>query len=183
LKEKAIEWLSSSFEKGDDPLDPFLQAQIELIETLVAMEVIDSKKIILSGLSRGGLIACLVAAKLPICRRVLAYAPLTKLSQAKEFHKMQYDPRVMQYDLSNYVSLLGSKKLRFYIGNHDRRVHTSYAFELISSCASYAFEHRLKRSSHELIIGNSIGYEGHGTAEATFKEGALWMFEELFYHE
>lgn len=90
---------------------------------------------------------------------------------------------MVQYDLCNYISLLANKKIRFYIGNHDLRVHTHLAFELITSLASYAHEHRIKQGSYELIIENSIGYQGHGTAEKTFKEGALWMFEELFYYE
>lgn len=88
-KEKAIEWLSHRFQQGVDPLAPFLESQAELIETLIAMEVIDKNKIILSGLSRGGLIACLLAAKLPLCRHVLGYAPLTKLSFAKEFENLK----------------------------------------------------------------------------------------------
>lgn len=182
-KEKAIEWLAHLFAQQQDPLAPFLQSQVDLINSLVAMEVINPHKIVLSGLSRGGLIACLLAARLPFCRHVLGYAPLTKLSLAKEFHLLHQDPLVTQYDLINHLNLLAHKKIRFYIGNHDLRVHTPLAFELITQLASYAHEHRLKRSSFELLIGNSIGYQGHGTAEATFKEGALWMFEELFYHE
>lgn len=182
-KEKAIEWLSDSFQQGIDPLAPFLDSQVELIQTLIAMEIIEKTKIILSGLSRGGLIACHVAARLDVCKHILGFAPLTKLSAAKECEKIKKDPLVLHYDLCNHIPSLTTKKIRFYIGNNDQRVSTHHSFELITSLSHYAHEHRIKHGSFELIIGNSIGYQGHGTSEKTFKEGALWMFEELFYHE
>lgn len=182
-KEKALEYWAHEFSQGNDPLGPFIQSQVELIDTLVAMELVQKNKIILSGLSRGGLVACLVAAKQPLCHHVLGFAPLTKLSYAKEFHALSNHPAVTKYHVNQHISALAPKKIRFYIGNHDTRVNTGYTFEVISALAEYAHAHRLKTCSHELHISNSIGYQGHGTSEKTFKEGALWMFEELFYHE
>lgn len=182
-KEKALESWADSFANHQDPLAPFLQSQEALIEELLSRELLVKNKIILAGLSRGGLMSCLLAARSHFCRKVLAFAPLTKLSHAKEFLHLKKTPEILQYDLENHLPALAHKKIRFYIGNHDLRVHTDLAVNLICSLAKFAHDQRIRHGSFELMMGNSLGYLGHGTAEKTFKEGALWMFEELFYHE
>ncbi|MCB1081898.1 MAG: alpha/beta hydrolase, partial [Chlamydiia bacterium] len=67
------------------------------------------------------------------------------------------------------------KKVRFYIGNHDMRVGTDHAFSFIQNLAKEAHTHRIRTSPIELIIGPSIGYQGHGTAPQTFQSGAEWV--------
>ena len=123
----------------------------------------------------------MLAVRSPFCNRILGFAPLTTLEFAQEFQGLAIEPLTQNYRLKNHLIALAHKKIRFYIGNHDTRVKTESAFDLITSIASYAHAHRIK-GSYELFITNSIGYMGHGTSDETFREGAHWAFEELFYH-
>lgn len=180
-KENAIEWWASQFKMGIDPLDGFIEALCSSIEELYEKEILIKGKIVAGGLSRGALVAGLLSAKQNLVSSMIGFAPLTTLEYAKEFSSLQAEPIINQYTLKRFTPQLSERKIRFYIGNHDTRVKTESAFELIKEIASYAHSHRIK-GSHEIFITNSIGYMGHGTSDETFKDGSLWVFEELFYH-
>ena len=113
-----------------------------------------------------------MAALCPELSFILGFAPLTRLSYAKEF---QNGPDVSHFDLEKLVSKLYNRKIRFYIGNLDTRVGTQHTFKLVSRLAEEAKNHRIRSAPIELIVGPSIGYQGHGTGPHVFQAGVDWI--------
>lgn len=85
----------------------------------------------------------------------------------------------LDFKLKSLIPHLIGKKLRFYIGNHDTRVGTANCFQFIEALAEASFQNRISSSDVELIIGPSIGHQGHGTSKEIFTKGADWMAEKL----
>ena len=160
-KTKAIAYWAEELSAGRDPLTPFFDTTAKAIESLLP----SCSSIALAGLSRGAFIACHIATRLPI-ETILGFAPLTRLSFAKEFDLEHLD--------------LTEKTIRFYIGNRDLRVGTDNAFSLITSLANRAYDKRIRTSPFELIITPSIGFQGHGTSKEIFHAGAEWVKGRLF---
>lgn len=178
-KEKAIETWAQQVRDGIDPLSPFITKICYVLDQLMNKNILIKGKIILAGLSRGGYIATLVAARHSLCNVVLGFAPITELKAAREFQELQDHPLLESLSLQSHLESLIHKKIRYYIGNRDTRVGTKHAFELISALATLSHEKRGKQGSFELIIGNSIGFMGHGTSSEVFKEGSQWIQKEL----
>lgn len=165
--------------QGHNFVSPFV-AQVELaVNELVQREVIDSEKLGVAGLSRGGFIAAHVAAQIPLFRSILGFAPLTKLSYAKEFEQLQEQPLANSLNLDLLIPSLIGHPVRFYIGNRDTRVGTAHCFQFIESLADASFQARIRPPQVELIISPSIGLHGHGTSPPIFIEGAKWMLTQL----
>ena len=137
------------------------------------------EKIGLMGLSRGGLIASLVAEKFPEVRGIVGFAPMTALSAAKEFKDLSDDPRVQAFNLENHIPSLCEQKIRFYIGNRDLRVGTDRCFRLVQLLTEQAFQNGFRSPPIEMIISPSIGHLGHGTAKEAFHDGALWLGKQM----
>ena len=106
---------------------------------------------------------------------ILGFAPLTRLTHNKEFVGEEAESLA----LVHLHSKLFDRKIRFFIGNHDTRVGTHNAFEFIEALAQEAHRSRIRSSPIELIVGPSIGYQGHGTSPEIFKAGAEWIKQEL----
>ncbi len=172
LKENAINYWADNLRQNIDLISPFITQVCETIDYLLEKNVIIQNKIALAGLSRGAYIATLVGAKHPLCRYILGFAPLTELNHLKEFHSLKDNSLL---NLMYYLDPLSSKTLRYYIGTRDTRVGTHHAFHLITSLANYAYDHRHREGSFELILGNSIGLMGHGTSSDVFKNGIDWI--------
>ncbi len=164
---------------GKDPLGQFLDAAQTAVEYAIAQKLADPKRIAVAGLSRGGLVATLLAAHMESIRTVLGYAPLVRLSLAKEFHSLADHPIVSTYDISRHAQALASKNLRYYIGNADERVSTRACFESIEQIVQAAQEARIRSPQTELILSPSVGHMGHGTPPEIFKRGALWIQDHL----
>jgi len=114
--------------KGRDIISEFSNHALEVMEQLIAKNVIEKGKLAVAGLSRGGFLACHVAAKTPLISTILGFAPLTRLDYAKEFKGMD----VSTFNLSHLVEPLSDRTIRFYIGNRDMRVGTAHCFHFIS---------------------------------------------------
>ncbi|MCK4934598.1 MAG: alpha/beta hydrolase, partial [Simkaniaceae bacterium] len=110
---------------------------------------------------------------------ILGFAPLTKLSNANEFAEIKTRPHIRSLDLDMQIEALANRSIRFYIGNRDRRVGTTHCFDLVKTLAEEAYKKRISSSPIELIVGPSIGYQGHGTSDETFSDGALWIKNKL----
>lgn len=167
---EAIAVWEQEFSEGQDPLAPFLDKALFAINALFDKGLIFKEKLGLMGLSRGGLIACLLATKLPEVRAIVGFAPMTQFSAAK------------QYNLENYIDALCEQKIRFYISNRDTRVGTDKCFNLVQSLAEGAFQKGVRSPQIEMIISPPIGHMGHGTSKETFHEGALWLGKQLGVH-
>lgn len=169
--EEAINYVAAEFEKGIDPLHPFLEAAYANICYLVEEQWIDPAKMAVSGLSRGGFFGSHLALKDARIQTIIAFAPITNLSFLI--------PNGKPYDLTESIDAFTEKTLRFYIGNRDQRVSTDACFHFIRNVADRAFEKGIRSPKAELIISASVGHMGHGTAPATFLNGANWL-KELF---
>jgi predicted esterase len=176
---KAIGAWADAFNKGDDPLTPFIEKIVSSIDELLKQNLLIEKQIGVIGLSRGGLIACHVAAKLPFIRYILGFAPLTHLSFSIEFAHLKDDPQVQAFAIENLKDQLYDRHIRFYIGNRDLRVETSLCFESIKLLVETAFHHKIRSPQIELMISPSIGHLGHGTPKETFEQGADWIASKL----
>lgn len=177
--EDAIRVWAEEMANGQDPLGRFLDDAEKAVEYAVRQKLADPKRIAVAGLSRGGLLGSLLAARRPEIQTVLGFAPLVKLNIAKEFHAMAHHPTALSYDISREAHRLGSKNLRFYIGNADTRVGTRACFECIEELVAAANEQQIRSPQIELILTPSIGRMGHGTPPEVFKRGVQWIVETL----
>lgn len=164
-KENAIHFVAEAFEKGENLFEPFFESCLENIQHLIDNNWIDSTKLAVAGLSRGGYFASLLSIRDPRIQTIIAFAPITNISFLI--------PKAIRYDLTNYD--FTNKNLRFYIGNRDQRVSTDLCFKFIRQVADQAFEKGDRSPQVELIITPSIGHMGHGTSPSTFLDGANWL--------
>lgn len=163
-------WASS----GPSLIEDFIDRTSKTIEWLIETEVIDASRSALCGLSRGGFIASHLAAKLKKIPILLAFAPITQITELEEFRqRSEFEPLNLENQIDPLCFL---KNIRFYIGNRDIRVGTEACFHFIRKMA----EKKIKNLSVELFITQSIGREGHGTSPETFKEGSLWLKNLIF---
>lgn len=183
-QEALTKW-AEQFSKGHNVISQIAECVAVAIADLVIKNIIHKERCAAAGLSRGALIAAHVAARCKDVRQILGFAPLTKVSFAKEFEEIQNDPVVRQTDMLNLTSHLLDRKLRFYIGNCDQRVGTRNCFDFIEKLSQEMFEARYRSPSVELIISPSIGFQGHGTGKHIFHQGAHWIAHELgvIHHE
>lgn len=175
----ALNVWAEEMRQGKDPLQTFLEEAQRAIEYTIHQKLADPKRIALAGLSRGGLLASLLSAKMNGIDTVLGFAPLVKLSLAQEFQSQQNDPLVSSYDLTRYTKELATKKIRFYIGNRDLRVSTKACFATLQEIVEKSFEQKIRSPQIELTMSPSIGHKGHGTSPEIFKQGALWLADHL----
>ncbi|WP_316356294.1 hypothetical protein [Candidatus Neptunichlamydia sp. REUL1] len=161
--EKAMNVWAKKVKEGEDLISPFIASVKRTVEKLKS----HLTRCAVAGLSRGAFIACHVAALCPEFTHILGYAPLTQLDYAPDLN------------LETLSSKLFNRKIRFYIGNHDIRVGTEHAFSFIHALANEANSNRIRNAPIEMIIGPSIGYQGHGTSPGVFQAGVDWLKKEL----
>lgn len=175
----AIKDWADEFDKGNNPITPFIEQVIFSIEILIKKRWILPEKIGLMGLSRGGLIASHVAIQFPDTRAVVGFAPMTELTYAGEFENIRETPAAQALNLENHLDLLCDKTIRFYIGNRDVLTGTEKCFQLVRNLAETAFHKGIRSPAIELVISPSIGHKGHGTAKKTFEAGADWLGRQI----
>jgi hypothetical protein len=164
--------------RSNDIVTKFID-QVEIaIHDLKRKDLLIPGKIGVAGLSRGAFIAAHAAARISDINPILGFAPLTKLTYAREFHDLQH-PSSLSLNLEHLIPQLIGRTLRFYIGNHDTRVGTEHCFDFIHNLANASFHKKIRSPKVELMIGPSIGHQGHGTAKEVFHNGAEWMASQL----
>ncbi|MBS0605630.1 MAG: alpha/beta hydrolase [Parachlamydiales bacterium] len=149
------------------------------VEGLIHQGILLPDRLGTMGLSRGAFIATHAAAQIPHFRWIVGFAPLTKLSAIKEFQEIPDLPLTNELDLENLVDKVWDRNIRFYIGNLDTRVGTRNCFDFVEKAAQKALEKKLRSPQIELIVGPSIGHQGHGTGKEVFHNGAQWIAERL----
>ncbi len=165
-KENAIKyWIKHMKE------DPFFLIKF-FDETARSMTELKNKVILpeqcaVAGLSRGAFAAMHIAARLPWIQTILGFAPMTKLT---DFSTL---------DIEHIAPKIANRNIRLYIGSRDTRVGTETCFNLIIKLSNEAHDQRIRNSSIDLIIGPSIGYQGHGTSRVIFKKGADWIRNQI----
>lgn len=178
-KTQAISYFASEMREGRDIIGPFLAVAQEAIEWLVSAGYVDSSRMAVAGLSRGGFIATHLAARVENLDTVLGFAPLTCIEYHPEFQDIKELPAVQALSMTHLIPRLTRKRLRYYIGNRDQRVSTDCCFSFIRQLTDYAFDEGVRTPQVEMIIGSSIGFQGHGTAPHVFYAGADWLDEQL----
>lgn len=172
----ALACWAKEIEKGNDLLGSFIEKAAEAVEYTISQKMADPQKLAVAGLSRGGLIASLLAAKQQQFSHILQFAPLTNLAKTKEFESLQSHPIVQSYQLAPLASLLANRQIRFYIGNQDTRTHTQECYEFAMELVKKS---SLRSPQIELFITPSIGHMGHGTSMEIFEQGALWLANSI----
>jgi len=165
--------------RGNNIIADFVQKVKTAVEMLGEQGVLIPERIAVAGLSRGAFIAAHAAAIIPQLKWMLGFAPLTQLAFAKEFHELRDAPTVKSLTLEHLAPDLIDRRIRFYIGNLDTRVSTRRCFDFVEKLAQTAFEAKIRSPEIELIIGPSIGRDGHGTSKEVFHDGAQWIAEQL----
>jgi esterase FrsA len=176
---QALQVWASALGQGDNLVGRFIDRVNRTVSALESRGALICGRLAVAGLSRGAFMATHVAAANPKFRQVLGFAPLTKLLFAKEFQHISHLPPVKSLSLEHQVGNLFDRNLRFYIGNLDTRVGTRHCFDFIEKLAQRAYNHTIRSPKVELIIGPSIGRDGHGTPKEIFEEGARWIARQL----
>jgi hypothetical protein len=176
---KALDVWASAFAQGQNPIGDFVAKVKLVIDALLQQGAPIPDKMGVAGLSRGAFVAAHAAAYIPQFRWILGFAPLTKLSPTKEFQEKSSHSFVESLDLVHLTGKLFDRHLRFYIGNLDTRVSTRSCFDFIEKLSETAFANQVRSPAVELIVGPSIGKDGHGTSKAVFHDGAQWIAENL----
>lgn len=177
-REALIRW-AEEIARGRNGIADFVDKVKATVQTLIEQNVLIPDRIGVAGLSRGAFIAAHAAASIPEFQWILGFAPLTDLSWHKEFEHMQHIPLVHALGLESTIPFIHNRSVRFYIGNLDALVSTRRCFDFIEKLAQAAQEKGIRSPDIELIIGPSIGREGHGTSKEVFHAGAQWIAEKL----
>lgn len=173
--QKWADWMAD----GSAWLEGFFQNTLFAIHWLIGGGFVIPTSLALGGLSRGGLIATHIAARLENVSVLLAFAPLTRLNELKEFSETGIES-ANAFDLETLSDkLLHVQHLRFYIGNNDTRVGTDACYRFIRTLAKNVHEKHVRHCQIELMITPSLGHKGHGTAPHIFVEGAQWIKQQL----
>lgn len=172
---EALRFWAEEIHHGRNVIQTFTHEIADYIHHLIQNRIVDPQKIGMMGLSRGAFIASHAAALLPEVSHILGFAPLTQLDIVKEFEGLDVD----RWDLTHLTEKLYDRSLRFYIGNRDKRVGTEHCYQFVSELAETAYQNRISSSPIELIMGPSIGHQGHGTAPHVFQQGASWLSQKL----
>jgi esterase FrsA len=170
---KALEVWAEEMGKGLDPLGDFLDRAERAVDYAFHESLIEEGRLSAAGLSRGGLVASFFAAREKRIKKLLGFAPVTRLGLAREFSEIKQNTNVQFYDTANLAQDLSDRKIRFYMGNRDMRVSTRACFECVEALVEAA--HKERNAQVELILTPSIGHMGHGTSMEIFKQGAEWI--------
>ncbi len=176
---EALHVWASEIASGRNAVIAFVEKVKTAVDELLRQGSLITDRLAVAGLSRGAFIAAHAAALIPEFQWILGFAPLTKLSFAKEFQNYSHDPAVDSLSLEHLALQLANRHVRFYIGNLDTRVGTRQCFDFIEKLSQTAFESGVRSPLIELIIGPSIGRDGHGTSREVFHAGAQWIAEKL----
>ncbi|ADI37784.1 alpha/beta hydrolase family protein [Waddlia chondrophila] len=170
---EAMGFWAEKIEQGVNPLSSFLEKCLENIHFLIQNGIVDSERMAVGGLSRGGFIALHLASRVPELSTVLGFAPLTTMATIQEFNKIHNHPITQSLEIEK--SLLVGKKVKFYIGNRDLRVGTDACYQFVRELTDLNYERQIRSPDVTLVINSSIGHKGHGTPPSTFQEGAEWI--------
>jgi hypothetical protein len=176
---QALHFWAKEIAQGNNIIAAFVDKIKLVIDTFLHQRALVQDRIAVAGLSRGAFIATHAAAAIAHFRWILGFAPLTDLSFAREFQDLHNSAIVHSLALKELMTSLISRPVRYYIGNLDTRVSTRHCFDFVEKLAQTAYHHQIRCPQVELIIGPSIGRDGHGTSKQVFHQGAQWIAEKL----
>lgn len=176
---EAVQLWSEDFKHKRDPLNAFLDSFEIALAFAIEQKFVDPSKMAVGGLSRGGFVAIHAAAREERLKFILGFAPITNLTQIREFAPLEEDPAIRSLNLTQISQKIIKQHLRIYISNHDTRVHTKACVEFALSVVESATNHQVRSPKVELILYPPVGHEGHGTPPEIFRAGADWIADCL----
>lgn len=183
-KFQAMKYWADKIKEGSYLIEELIDQIDETLSWLLAEGIVDPKAIATAGLSRGGLIAGLLAAKNTHIKTLVAFAPVVDLSFLEDFSDFKESSRLLERleELSLFAKiehLTHLHHMRFYIGMRDEKVNTDRCYHFIKEMTEKVHEKRAKQCHVELFLTPPLGYKGHGTAPHIFHEGATLIKREL----
>lgn len=180
----AMKYWAEQIKEGNYLIEEFLMQADEAIHWLIAEEIIDPLRIAVSGLSRGGLIAGLLASKNKNISTFVGFAPVVDLSVLEDFSDFRDNRRLWERLhpitlVSVIEQLTHLRHLRFYIATLDEKVNTDSCYHFIKEMSHKVHQKRAKHCYVELFLTPPLGYKGHGTAPHIFEEGAALIKRQL----
>lgn len=150
------------YAQGGDVVSPFLRRTIATLTYLVESGLISDGQLHVAGLSRGGLLAALLATDATFTLDVASvamFAPVTTLSDLSEFANLDnVSPRAVQkierasLYRSDVIQSLVPVPVNIYIGNVDTRVHTHSVVNFALQLATLAATSGIRAPPHSLIM-------------------------------
>lgn len=164
--EQALQKWATLYASGADPVSNFIRRVSQALDDLVDAGYVSPNAAVVTGLSRGALLAGLLAAKNRHVRACVGFAPVTVLADLDEFHQIREkaSSKLARASLMDPVVMkaLLRMPLRFYMGNLDRRVGTRNAFEVVHQLAEQASKMEGVRSPpHEFVMYCRYGLASH----------------------
>jgi hypothetical protein len=169
-------WTQEMQKNANDLLLPFLKEVSEWMD----QNLDPSNPVGIMGISRGGLIAALLASirKNPV--PLTLFSPMMDLDYPWLWDASQSLPLNLDfYRLKNHFHFLKDCPIYFSIGNNDERVYTKKSLDLYKHLVEEKTKEQTRNILLELHIFPSIGMYGHGTPDRIFQEGTKWMKEQL----
>jgi len=180
----AMKFWADSIRDGKYLLEELITKLDESLNWLISEEIIDPRHVAVAGLSRGGLIAGLLAAKNNYIKTLVCFAPVVELSVLEDFSDFRDNKRLN--DRASRLSLVGAveklthlEHLRFYMATRDEKVNTDSCYHFIREMAEKVHEKRARHCHVELYLTTPIGQKGHGTAPHIFDEGTELIKRQL----
>lgn len=169
-------WTHEMQKTANDLLLPFLKEVSEWMD----QNLDPSSPLGIMGISRGGLIAALLASirKRPV--PLTLFSPMLDLDYPWLWDASQSLPPSLDfYRLKNHSHFLKDCPIYFSIGNNDERVYTKKLIDLYKHIVEEKAREQTRNILLELHVFPSIGMYGHGTPDRIFQEGTIWMKEQL----
>lgn len=168
---------SEEFQKRPSFLEDFFDNFTQVFNYLDHQNLFIENKIAVGGVSRGGFIACHLAARFEKIKFLLGFAPMTDLEGCPYFENLPESAYL--YNASSIIKSLFNVNVLFLIGNRDIAVSSKNAASFILKLADYQFSNGVRSPDVQIKIRPSIGHRGHGTSSETFQEGAIWLQSHL----
>lgn len=165
------------YSQGEPVLENFIAKVSRFLDYLHKEGIIDHR-LACMGLSRGAFIAAHLAAANSKVKHIIGFAPVTNLTNTKEFKDL---PQLIQLPVSiaSLKEALKHTSIKYFIGNQDTRVSTAGCFDTILQLCHYAIDQGIKSPPIEMSLYPSIGHMGHGTPPHIFEEGSLYTVKKL----
>lgn len=163
---------SSSF------ISDFIDTCAHHVRYLIDQHYVEPASLAVAGLSRGGFIATHLAAQDNRIATILGFAPMTQAPHTEDCHTLA-PQNIEAVNLIHLIDRLTHVRLRFYIGNRDKRVSTDACYAFIRALTEKMYAGGMRSPAVELTIYPSIGFKGHGTPPAIFQAGAEWLKAQL----
>lgn len=134
--QEAMAFWQESMKKEPHFFEDFFEKVLENVHFLIQKGYVAKERLCVAGLSRGGFVATHLAARDPLLKNVVGFAPLTRLGALDEFHGRIDHP----YDLILLADQLIDHRIRFYIGNRDMRVGTRDCMDCILAYTDVSYQ-------------------------------------------